>query len=76
MFPKFKFDANKFYCEAYQLAKHCVSTYPVSLNKSLSAFSIVHDDVWGPSPITSLFGFTYFVTFVDDYSHITLLIEK
>lgn len=28
-------------------------------------------DVWEPSPTVFLFGFRYFVTFVDDYSRIT-----
>src|SRR6267142_3181193 len=33
----------------------------------------VHSDVWGPSPIPSLGGRRYYVTFTDDYSHHTWL---
>lgn len=37
----------------------------------LSTFFIVYSDVWGPSSIISLFGFKYFITFMDDYSRVT-----
>lgn len=53
------------------MAKHCRFVNPISTNISLSSFSIVNLDVWCPSPITSLFDFKYFVTFVDDYSRAT-----
>ena len=33
-----------------------------------SHFELVHTDVWGPSRSTSILGFRYFVTFIDDYS--------
>ena len=29
---------------------------------------LVHTDVWGPSPVTSLGGSRYYVTFIDDSS--------
>ena len=34
---------------------------------------MVHYDVWGPCPVTSPTWFKYFVTFVDDFSHVTWL---
>lgn len=71
LFPKFQSFSNNVHCESCQLAKHCRSVYLLSNNRSLSCFSIVHYDVWGPFPVTSLRGFRYFVTFVDDYSHVT-----
>lgn len=37
----------------------------------MSPFSVVHSNVWGPAPITYLFGFCYFVTFVDDFCKTT-----
>ena len=44
------------------------------LNKRASApFELVHYDVWGPCPVTSPIRFKYFVTFVDDFSHVTWL---
>jgi hypothetical protein len=33
----------------------------------------IHSDVWGPSPIPSLGGRRYYVTFTDDFSHHTWL---
>ena len=33
----------------------------------------MHSDVWGPSPLTSLLSFNYYVIFVDDYSRFTWL---
>ena len=29
---------------------------------------MVHTDVWGPSPVSSLGGFRFYVTFIDDVS--------
>ena len=38
---------------------------------STSLLELVHSDVWGPSPLTSLLGFNYYIIFVDDYSRFT-----
>lgn len=71
MFPHFSISKSVISCEPCQLAKHCRSIYPVNKNnKTLVPFSIVHSDVWCPSPTTSLSGFKYFVTFVDDCSRV------
>lgn len=40
-------------------------------SKGVVPFSLVHSDVWEPSPTTYLFGFHYFISFVDDYSRCT-----
>lgn len=62
MFPHFFVPNSIISCEDCQLAKHCWYVYPVSKNnKSSVPFSIMHSDVWGPSP-TTLSGFKYFVT--------------
>ena len=42
------------------------------VNKQASAhFELIHFDVWGSCPVISPIGFKYFVTFVDDFSHVT-----
>ena len=61
-------------CESCQLGKHTRSSFSGNLNsRSTSPFQLVHSDVWGPSRVPSVFGFQYFVTFIDDYSRCTWL---
>ena len=56
-------------CESCQYAKlHHMHLSP-RVNKR--AFELVHTDVWGSCPVISPTGFKYFVTFVDDFSHVT-----
>lgn len=74
IFPHLSFSKHDVYCEPFQLVKHYWSIYPIIHNNNgLVLFSLVHSDVWGPSLITSLSSFKYFVTFVDDCSRATLL---
>jgi hypothetical protein len=54
------------------LAKHHHSSYAHRENYRVATlFSIVHTDVWGPSPTLAILGFKYFVTFMDDFSRMT-----
>ena len=46
------------------------------VNKASAPFELVHSNVWGPCPIMSLTKFKYFVTFVDDFSHVTWLLSN
>lgn len=55
------------------LAKSDRVSYPVSMNKSTISFALIHSDVWGPSPITTSSGHSWFVIFVDDYTPMTWL---
>ena len=43
---------------------------PFNTSESISTdiFDLIHSDVWGPSSVSSIGGFRYFVVFVDDYS--------
>ena len=60
--------------EPCQLGKHHRSTFVHRVvSRVLHPFALVHTDVWGPSPVPLKLGFRYFITFVDDYSHLTWL---
>ena len=60
-------------CDTCILTKIHRVSYPSSSNKSGTPFALIHSDVWGPSPISTLSGFRWFVTFVDDCTHMTWL---
>ena len=57
--------------------KHCVQgkmtelPFPLSVSNTSSPLELVHSDVWGPAPITSINGTRYFVIFVDDFTRFT-----
>jgi transposase InsO family protein len=57
--------------------KHCVQgkmtqlPFPHSTSTTHFPLELVHSDVWGPSPITSINGTRFFVIFVDDFSRFT-----
>ncbi|KAI5342659.1 hypothetical protein L3X38_010535 [Prunus dulcis] len=47
------FDVFNFQCDTCELAKsHCVP-FPLSTNKSLVPFILIHSDVWGPAQIAT-----------------------
>ena len=47
--------------------------FSLSTNKASKPLEIVHVDVWGPSPSTSLLGNRFYVLFVDDFSRFSWL---
>ncbi|RVW42603.1 Retrovirus-related Pol polyprotein from transposon TNT 1-94 [Vitis vinifera] len=52
---------------------HRRASFPLHLNKKDTSFALIHSDVWGPSPITTVNGFKWFVLFVDDCTRMTWL---
>ena len=55
-------------CDVCFRAKQTREVFPVSTNKSIECFSLIHCDVWGPYRVPSSCGAVYFLTIVDDFS--------
>jgi transposase InsO family protein len=56
-------------CESCVLGKQKrVSFTKLSRDPKAERLELVHTDVWGPSPVSSLGGSKYYVTFIDDFS--------
>jgi gag-polypeptide of LTR copia-type/GAG-pre-integrase domain/Integrase core domain len=70
-------NSNKLPCirNSLTFCTHCIQAkahvLPFSLSSSSSSkpLELVHSDVWGPCPVVSSKGYTYYVTFIDDFSH-------
>ena len=58
------------YCISAKMYKYPLTKSPIVSN---SGVDIVHSDVWGPAPLSSVLGFSYYVIFVDDYTRFTWL---
>ena len=63
----------QYVCDACILAKSHKLPFSQSTYKSTRPLALIHSNVWGPAPITSHFGYSYYVIFVDDYSKYTWL---
>ena len=57
-------------CDSCQQAKSHQLPYPVSISVSTAPLQLIFSDVWGPAP-TSVGRFSYYVSFIDDYSKFT-----
>ena len=64
-------DVEKFHCEVCELAKHKRVPFPISYKKSSIPFYLIHNDIWGPSIISNVSGARWFVSFIDDCTHVT-----
>ena len=61
--PKDNFDYT-----SCQLGKQPTLSFNNSESISNRIFELIHFDIWGPSPVTSIGRSQYFVIFIDDYS--------
>ncbi|KAM0960324.1 hypothetical protein ACFX2C_025377 [Malus domestica] len=59
-------DSVSMMCQTCLEGKFCKLPFASSVSKSIHPFQVVHSDVWGPSPCTSIDGFRYYVTFIDE----------
>ena len=62
---------------SHSFCKHCVLgkmsqlPFAISCIHATEPLQLVHSDVWGPTPITSINGSKYYVSFIDDFSKYT-----
>ncbi|KAJ4812579.1 Retroelement pol polyprotein-like [Rhynchospora pubera] len=66
-------------CDTCMRAKQTREVFPISLNKTLEPFELIHCDIWGAYRVASHCGAHYFLTIVDDFSRavwVYLMIEK
>ena len=72
-------ESNPSLCQSCLEGKFCKLPFQSNVNKSVVPFEIVHSDLWGPTPCTSVDGFRYYATFINDctrYCWIFPLINK
>ena len=70
LFPNFFAHVHHLSCETCVLAKSHRKVFHSNNTRTNTPFSLVHSDVWGPSPENSN-GFSYFLLFVDDCTRMT-----
>ena len=58
-------------CRGCALGKNAKKSFPDSESISKEILDLVHFDLCGPMTVTSLGGYRYYVTFIDDYSRKT-----
>jgi hypothetical protein len=64
--PKFKVD-HEGVCNRCAQGKNIKNHFPKRDNKA-GVLELIHSDVCGPMPSTSISGYVYYVSFIDDYS--------
>lgn len=58
-------------CYTCVLAKSHRTVFSLNNRKALMPFTLVYSDVWGPFQKSTSGGMRWFVTFIDDCTHIT-----
>ncbi|KAM1010062.1 hypothetical protein TB1_044704 [Malus domestica] len=59
-------------CHTCLEGKFCKLPFVQSVSKSLHPFEIIHSDVWGPSPCTSIDGFRHVMFDESEFPHLSL----
>jgi transposase InsO family protein len=68
--PELKRD-HKGICNGCAQGKNIKNPFPKRDNKIEGVLELIHSDVCGPMPSSSISGYVYYVSFIDDYSHKT-----
>ena len=59
------------HCKGCALGKNIRNPFPQSEHKSKEPLDLVHSDVCRPMSVHLFNGYSYYVTFIDDYSRTT-----
>ena len=65
--------ANDKVCEPCIMAKQTRTPFPTSASVTTRPLELLHMDLCGPMPVTSLGGHLYIATFLDDYSKLSVV---
>ena len=65
------FGNNHGVCKGCAEGKHTRGPFPSSVTKTSDVLQLIHFDLSGMLPVTSLGGCLYYITFIDDFSHKT-----
>jgi hypothetical protein len=68
--PELKVDQEGI-CNGCAQGKNIKNPFPKRDNKAEGALELIHSDVCGPMPSSSISGYVYYVSFIDDYSRKT-----
>jgi hypothetical protein len=58
-------------CNGCAQGKNIKNPFPKRDNKAERVLELIHSDVCGPMPLSSISGYVYYVSFIDDYSRKT-----
>ena len=61
-------------CDVCAFVKQKCLKYSSSTSISLQFFKLIHVDIWDPISVSSIDGYKYFLTIVDDYSKFTWIL--
>ena len=60
-------------CEGFIYGKQCRQRFPLHTHQTIRPLQLVHSDLCGPLPTSSITGNRYFITFIDDYTRFTVV---
>lgn len=63
----------KFHCNSCHINKGHKLPFSISSIKSISPLELIFSYVWGPSPVTSVNGYKYYLVFVDHFTRYSWL---
>jgi hypothetical protein len=64
---------NNSICDSCQIGKTCRLPFISTRDCSTKPISIIHSDLWGPSPVVSRDGYRYYFIFIDECTRFTWL---